>query len=59
MFTLLCQMNNNISVSTIPPKVKYNPFLKTEVFGIYIQNAESTKNKSDNPKKIFKKNRGC
>lgn len=40
-------------VSTIPPMVKYNPFLNIEVAGINIQKEDITKNNSDKPKKIF------
>ena len=45
-------------VSTMPAVAKYIPFLKIGIFGVYIQNAESTKNNNDNPKKIFKKYKG-
>ena len=45
-------------VNTTPAKVKYKPFLKIVVPGMNIQNDEITKNKSDNPKKIFKKYNG-
>ena len=40
-------------VINIPARVKYMPFLKTEVWGKNIQKEEITKNKSDIPKNIF------
>lgn len=42
----------------MPPRVKYNPFLKIELFGINIQKEDSTKNNSESPKKILRKNSG-
>jgi len=40
--------------NTAPAKLKYNPFLKTEVEGINIQKEESAKNISEIPKNILK-----
>jgi len=40
--------------NTAPAKLKYKPFLKTEVDGINIQKEESAKNTREIPKKILK-----
>ena len=42
-----------INVITIPARVKYIPFLNTEVWGKNIQKEDITKNKRETPKKIF------
>ena len=51
----LLYKKTKINVSTIPPNAKYNPFRKTSVLGINIQNADKTKNSNATPKKIFRK----
>ncbi len=52
------QTKSKTKVSKIPPIVKYIPFLKTEVVGLNIQNAETAKNKSETPKKMPNQNNG-
>jgi len=47
-------MNNIISVRITPASVKYNPLRKIVVFGKNIQNAETTKNNKETPKKTFR-----
>ncbi len=42
----------------MPANVKYKPFRNTVVPGKNIQKADTTKNNSDNPKNIFRKNNG-
>ena len=57
-FSKSTHTNNNISVSAMPPSVKYSPFLNTEVAGLNIQKAETTKNSSAPPKKMLSQNSG-
>ena len=52
----LKNINNRVNIA--PANVKYSPFLKMVVFGKNIQKADTTKNNSEIPKKIFKKNNG-
>lgn len=42
----------------IPAATKYTAFLKTGIFGVYIQKVEKTKNRSEATKKMFRKNKG-
>jgi SOS-response transcriptional repressor LexA len=49
--------NSKISVSTMPAKAKYIPFLNRVVPGMNIKKVEKTKKKNDIPKKIFNTNK--